>query len=70
MEKLLAKLEYILDADTISVSSKGRSYISRCKWVDAPETKKPYQSSTENLVLNHWTWGSRAKQVLGEIMQP
>src|SRR6476469_2654063 len=70
MEKIVAKLEYIIDGDTISVSTSGRSYISRCKWIDAPETKKPYQTSSETIVLNHWNWGDRAKQVLSEIIQP
>lgn len=67
--KITYKVNYVADGDTISViSSNGTVFNSRARWIDCPETKKVWQTSTEESILNHWEWGEKATKFVKGLL--
>jgi endonuclease YncB( thermonuclease family) len=59
----------VVDGDTLYFTLGDRRYLSRARWIDCPELRKPGQETDNELVLKHWEYAEVAKQFLEEIIK-
>ena len=52
----------VIDGDTLSLKHEGEVFKARLQWVDCPETQKKNQKSDDLSVIEHWSYGLKAKE--------
>lgn len=63
-KKIQTTIKTVLDGDTLILGYNGQEFSSRAQWIDAPETKKWSQSSSDPRILKHWEWAEKSKAFL------
>jgi len=67
-KSLKCQLNYVSDGDTIAISYQDTLFPIRIRWIDAPETQKSGQTTTEPQILTHWNYAQLAKQYLTNLL--
>ena len=58
----------IIDGDTLSLKYEGEIFTARLQWIDSPEIQKKNQSSDDLSVIEHWSYGLRAKEQVEKLL--
>lgn len=66
--KISARNVFIFDGDTAEINYNNDKFISRIRWIDAPEIKKQNQSSSDIKIIKHWEWGEKSRKYLASLI--
>jgi endonuclease YncB( thermonuclease family) len=62
------KVLRVYDGDTLLISVNGLTTVGRLRFIDCPEVKKEWQSSSNNKILKHWEWGTKSKKFVESLI--
>lgn len=62
------KVLRVYDGDTLLISINGLAATGRLRFVDCPEIKKEWQSSSNTKILKHWEWGIKSKKFVESLI--